>query len=69
MAPFQLNYLAQQMSQPLIELKFVNPNVKNLQKSEDGLFRTINGAAVPRDLNVKVISGLLKEVMSIQLIL
>ena len=42
-------------------LKLVNPNVRALEKSNDGLFRRKDGEIEQADINVKVLSGMLES--------
>jgi flagellar basal-body rod protein FlgF len=39
----------------------VNPPAQTLQRGEDGLFRTNDGADAPADANVRVASGVLES--------
>ncbi|WP_115719245.1 flagellar basal-body rod protein FlgF [Gallaecimonas mangrovi] len=41
-------------------LKLVNPNIRDLTKGEDGLFRQKNGNPAPADANVTVMQGALE---------
>jgi flagellar basal-body rod protein FlgF len=41
-------------------MKLVNPDPQNLEKRPDGLIRTIDGAEVESDANVKVVSGFIE---------
>ena len=41
-------------------IKLVNPDVKSLQRGEDGLFRTQDGRPAPADAGVKIQSGILE---------
>ena len=41
-------------------LRLVNPDTETLERTEDGLIRTADGAAVAPDANVRVISGMLE---------
>ena len=41
-------------------LRLVNPDVRDLQRGEDGLFRMANGDTAADDLNVRVRSGMLE---------
>ena len=42
------------------QLKLVNPDVKDLMRGEDGLFRRIDGEETKLDLNVRIQSGTLE---------
>lgn len=42
-------------------IKFVNPNVRALEKGTDGLFRRKDGNTEGADINVKVMSGMLES--------
>jgi len=42
-------------------IKFVNPNVRALEKGNDGLFRRSDGNIAEADVNVKVMSGMLES--------
>lgn len=42
-------------------IKFVNPNVRALEKGNDGLFRRTDGNIEGADVNVKVMSGMLES--------
>jgi len=42
------------------QLKLVNPNVKDIMRGEDGLFRRIDGTVPELDINVRVQSGTLE---------
>ncbi len=42
-------------------IKFVNPNVRTLEKGNDGLFRRKDGNVEQADINVKVSSGMLES--------
>lgn len=41
-------------------LRLVNPDTKNLKRTDDGLIRTKDGTAVAPDANVRVINGMLE---------
>lgn len=42
------------------QIKLVNPDVRDLMRGEDGLFRRIDGAQTQLDLNVRIQSGTLE---------
>lgn len=44
----------------IAQLKLVNPNVKDIMRGEDGLFRRIDGATPNLDINVRIQSGTLE---------
>ncbi|MBB1073952.1 flagellar basal-body rod protein FlgF [Rhodoferax sp. 4810] len=44
----------------LDRLRLVNPPTANLERGEDGLFRTRDGAAVAADANVRIVTGMLE---------
>ncbi|GAA0857125.1 flagellar basal body rod protein FlgF [Aliiglaciecola litoralis] len=41
-------------------LKFVNPNVRDMERGEDGLFRLKNGQDAPEAINVSIRTGMLE---------
>ena len=41
-------------------LKFVNPNVRDMERGEDGLFRLKNGQEAAEDINVRIRTGMLE---------
>ena len=49
------------VSEEVGRLKLVNPDLNNLEKGYDGLFRTKDGAAVDADANVMVRTGMLES--------
>lgn len=42
-------------------LKFVNPNVRDMERGEDGLFRLKSGQDAAEDIGVRVITGMLES--------
>ena len=44
----------------IAQIKLVNPNVKDLMRGEDGLFRRIDGLSAEQDLGVRIESGTLE---------
>lgn len=50
---------AQGMAQ-VDRIKLVNPDLKNLQKGEDGLMRLKDGSQAPEDASVQIVNGMLE---------
>ncbi|MEG3766913.1 flagellar basal-body rod protein FlgF [Alteromonas sp. 14N.309.X.WAT.G.H12] len=48
------------VSEEVGRLKLVNPDLANLEKGYDGLFRTKDGSVAPADVNVSVRTGMLE---------
>jgi flagellar basal-body rod protein FlgF len=49
------------VQEEVARIKFVNPNVRLLEKGGDGLFRRTDGNVEAADVDVKVISGMLES--------
>jgi len=49
------------VQEEVARIKFVNPNVRSLEKGTDGLFRRSDGNVEAADVGVKVMSGMLES--------
>lgn len=48
------------VSEEVGRMKFVNPNIRDLQRGEDGLFRLKTGVAADEDINVSIRTGMIE---------